>query len=271
MEDLKIDIWSMFWRRLFAMIRTKVTIVLILIGITLFNIAVSIFDPYQKPTFDVAQAQQEEVANALREGRAPDIMQFVPYDNSSVINYLVPLFGIWLLCRFARRRRRLPVAIIGTLVLLWAGLWLTWTGGEALADLYDAQWMSDKNRGQTWIFTGIMAILVPVLSFRWLWRGPGWLDRILRGGGGNDDDESAAWARFWLFATVIAGAPALWWMYDGFDGGSIPGPFALGARTSFVVWALWLMTSAQFNLVWPGDGPNIEETPEEAIEAFFDT
>ena len=273
MEDKRIDIWSMFWRRMFAMIRTKVVIALILFGVLLFGIAVDILAPPEKPDFDVAQAQQEEIARALREGRRPDLMQFVPYDNHNVVNYLIPLFGIWILCRFARFRRRLPAAVIGTLVLLWAGLWLAWIGAEALYGLYDAEWMSG-NRGQTWVFTALMVILVPLLSFRWLWRGPGWIDLILRGGGGGraeSSDKAAAWARIWLFVTLAAGAPALWWLYDLVDGGSTPGVFALSMRAAFVVLALWLITGAQFTLAWPGEGPEIEEKPEEAMEAFFDT
>lgn len=275
MEDRKIDIWGMFWRRLFAMIRTKVVIALALLGVLLLGLAIDNFAPSPKmdmPTF--AEVQKQAIDRARAEGYT-DPAKFMPYDNHAVVNYLVPLFGIWMLCRFARFRGRLPAAVIGTLVLLWAGLWLAWTAGEAIAGMYDAEWMSDRNRTKTWVFAAMMTVVVPVLSFRWLRRGPGWIDNILRGGGGPvgdaASDDTAVWARIWLYVTLAAAAPGLWWLYDGFDGVQVPSAFGLSARTVFVVLGLWLMTRAQFRLSWPGDGPEIEEAPEGAIEEFLDT
>ena len=275
MEDRQIDIWSMFWRRLFAMIRTKVVIALVLFGMLLLGIAIDNFAPSPKmdaTTF--AEIQKQAIDRARAEGYTSPA-NFMPYNNRAVLNYVVPLFGVWMLCRFARFRRRLPTAVIATLVLLLAGLWLTWTAGEMIAGMYDGDWMSDKNRVKTWILVAVMAVVIPVFSFRWLWRGPGWIDSILRGGGGPGGDAangySATWARIWLYVTLAAGAPGLWWLYDNFDGAQVPSAFGLSARAVCVVLGLWLMTGAQFRLSWPGDGPEIEEVPEDAIDVLLDS
>lgn len=278
MEPDRRDGWQIFKRLLIGMIKARLMIALVFFGIIVFGVAVETLDPVKAPlpTFGSVQAELEERARAQREGRAPDLERFRrPFDNFHVTGYLIPLSGIWILVKFARWRRRLPAAVFATLLGLGLVWWLLWTGAEALYDLYlsfdTGGQISGKVRGQSWLFIAVMVLLVPVLSIRWLRRGPGWLDRMLRASDGVPRGPQTVTvvnhrARTRLFVSSLALAPPLWWLYDWFDGTATPGPFALSVRAGFVLLALWLLARPQIDLAWPSPGATAAEAPEPAVD-----
>lgn len=257
-------------RRVLGMFKLKALWVLICVGIMAFSTAVQILDPVPlEISAEQAAAEMAEMKSAFREGRQPNTAQFRPYDNFTVTNYLIPLFGIWILCKFARRRDRLPVSVFLIVAGLWFALSLVWSPGAelfvfpvlAFAPLH---WFDPADPGT------LVNLLYPVLAVvlaggaLWLiWRLlswiAGWLDLLLLGRRGHPAGSSVH-VRVGLAVSVLATAPVLWWLYDWIDGGSIPGPFALTVRGLFVVWALWLMTGAQISLAWPAARLPREET-----------
>ena len=267
MADRTNQFAKLFWQSLIGAIKFKLLLVTVFSGMILYGIALDYLDPTVAPVDspERAAAIQAEIAAARRDGRIPDLVQFEPFDNYALTSYLVPLFGIWMLSRFAAWRRLLPMAVVGTIGALFMGLWLAVPAGQALMDLYESWsgegFMSDRNRIRAWALGVMLALAVPILAFRWLRRGPGWLDRIMRGAGGSPEARAPR-VRLWLYASSLAIAPVLWIIYDGFDGGRIPGPFALGVRALFVVLAIWLVARPQVALAWPPRPKPKKEPPQ---------
>lgn len=271
MDGMKIEPVKMFKLRIIGAIKFKLKLALVIFGITVFGIAVQTLDPNPVPprTNESVQMEIEERTTARREGRAPNLEQFrQPIDKYWVINYLVPLFGIWMLCKFARRRGRLPASIFAAHAVLWPALWLLWSGGVGVLNPDNPQYRlfgrftPGQVNGETyifsWMFVAMIALAVLIVAIRWLWVGPGWIDRVLRGtrqvwatGPYGASDFSADRARIWLYVSSLIMAPALWFLYGWFDGNGIPGLFTLTVRGLFVVFALWLMARAQIDLAWP--------------------
>ena len=290
MDGKKIEPVEMLKRRLIGMVKFKLMLALVVFGIFVFGIAVEILDPDKVPprTFESVQMELEELARARQEGRAPDLEQFrQPIDKYWVINYLLPLFGVWMLCKFARRRGRLPVAIFAVHAVLWPALWFLWSGGVAVLDLENPLYrlFGRSTPGQVdnetftliWMYVAMVVLGVLVVAFRWLWVGPGWVDRVLRGarrpwaaGPYAVADFSTDRARIWLYASSLACAPLLWWLYGWFDGNGIPGLFTLAVRGLFVVFSLWLMARAQIDLAWPNPGLPHDEVVIEPDPEFDD-
>lgn len=276
----------MLRRRLIGAVKYKLMLALVFFGITVFGIAVQILDPVKTPA-GTSKLVDAEIAAALREGRAPDVAQFEPFDNYWVINYLIPLFAIWILCKFARRRNRLPVSVFAVLAGLWFAISPVWSPGAELLLFpvlvfvgFDRVDPTDASTFINLLFPALalaLAGFVLWLLLRMLVRVAGWLDNILRGQraqSGNRQRGAAAdsgrSARLWLYASSLAMAPVLWWLYDWIDGGGIPGPFAMSVRGLFVVFSLWLMARPQIDLAWPIPGLPREETGFEPDPEFDD-
>lgn len=251
-----------FGRFIGKIFATILILFLVYIGFILAPLVIAIFE-----------AAESVILNSHPVQAAPDRSASAvdSFNNAGVMIYIVPLFGIWLLAAIGRWRKRLPASILGTFICLSLAIWLSWHIGEALVGVYDSLsaegMMSDRLRRRSWKLGLLFALAVPVLAFRWLRRGPGWLDRIIRGearldslipGAGEVIGAESERARLWLFACGIVFTPILWIVFDVFDGGGTPGPFALTVRGLFVVWALWLIFREQVALAWPGGDPEME-------------
>lgn len=253
---------SLVWL-LRKIITAILVLVLLYIGVIVVPTVVEIFLTAEYH-FEWMQAEPEEPVRAQQQPRMTNPALFGDsFNNHNVILYLVPLAGIWLLGRLARWRGRLPAPVFGTIVGLCFAMWVSWQIGEIMVDWYyslsDEGMMTDKLRRQSWKGATLFALAVPILTFRWLRRGPGWLDRIMRGEArpntyGSPAEAAGAVAeraRLWLFTGGIIFTPILWTTFDWFDGTDTPGPFALTVRGLFVAWALWLILRDQIALAWP--------------------
>ncbi len=261
MDDSLDKSMQVMRRRVLGIVKAKLMWPAICLGMLVFGSVVQMVDPHKPVPRDAALIELEmaEIGLARKEGRRANLDQFQPFDSSNLVNYVAPLLVVWVVCKFAGWRRRLPASILASLAGLWFAVSLLWP--------------ADNNPGSV---VGIIMVALFLTPF-WMWFSPRLFDRILKGpaqSGGEHSpmaEYSGIWVKLWLVVTIASIGSLVWWVNDSIDGGSIPGPFALGVRGLFVAWALWLVTGAQIGLAWPNpgvprEGPDIE--PELVNDGF---
>lgn len=92
MPNKKISVLDILLKQLVSMLKFKLMIIGLIVGLIAFGTLVDHFDSVKPGTYE--QLEMEERARAKAEGRLPDSNRFLPFDNFSVANYLIPLFAI---------------------------------------------------------------------------------------------------------------------------------------------------------------------------------
>lgn len=179
-----------------------------------------------------------------------------------------------MMCKFARRRKRLPASYFATISLV---VMVFWFGNWMFTSLDFGSFAAAKP-----VLSILAGLAIVVLGVKRLYGLPRRIDPLLRGTtvighsvfGREERTYSTEAARRWLYVSSLAFAPLLWIMYDWFDGGAIPGAFALTVRSLLVVFTLWLMGRDQIDLGWPIpvlSVEDIEAKPElELDDSFLD-
>lgn len=155
-----------------------------------------------------------------------------PFDNSLVINYVMPLFLVWLLCAIGKARRLSPIVIFCALTVLWLTAFLVVRAMDLI------------------LFEMIGSYLILLFIFPFLFFVPRQLDRALAKLLNEEDGwlarrhgPDAARAGHGALVFLVTGIFiwVLWRTCDGLDGGGIPDTFALVVRSAAVAYGVFLL------------------------------